>query len=165
MLLLTSFTTWENHHRSNASDDLLVTVSDRDPIPGELHYCRQLPVDFDAAPIQVINAIEQLKPDGVVLCGMAERRTHLTVESNGCSHHNPDQVLYTSVPLADLIANCSQTDICHDAGNFVCSHTYYEVLHYLGQTIHCIFVHVPPLTPTRHAGIVEDFIQVLQQMH
>lgn len=165
MLLLTSFTVWETHHHSNASDDLLAAVSDRDPIPGELHYCRQLPVDFDAAPVQVIDAIERLKPDGVVLCGMAERRTDLSVESNGCSHRNPDQVLYTSMPLEALIANCAQTDISHDAGNFVCSHTYYEVLHYLGQTTPCIFVHVPLLTPNRHDRIVEDFIQLLQQMH
>jgi pyroglutamyl-peptidase len=69
------------------------------------------------------------------------------------------------VPLADLIGNCAQTDISHDAGNFVCSHTYYEVLRHLDEATPCIFVHVPLLLLTGYGGIVEDFIQVLRQMH
>ncbi|MDA0268628.1 MAG: peptidase C15 [Cyanobacteria bacterium] len=172
MLLLTSFTTWQAHQATNASDDLLAAVSeglrpalgDRDPLPGQLHYLRQLPVDFAAAPAQIIAAITALKPEGVVLCGMAEGRSHLSVESNGCNYPHSEQVLHTSVPLERLIAPCAHTHISHDAGQFVCGHTYYEVLHHLGETIPCIFVHVPLLTLDRRNGVIQDFIVVLQQM-
>ncbi len=173
MLLLTSFTTWQAHQATNASDDLLAAVGeglrlalgDRHPLSGQLHYRRQLPVDFAAAPAQIIAAITALQPDGVVLCGMAEGRSHLSVESNGCHYPRAEQVLHTSVQLERLIAPCNHTHISHDAGNFVCGHTYYEVLRHLGETIPCIFVHVPPLIPDRRSSVVEDFIVVLQQMH
>ncbi|NJN20666.1 MAG: peptidase C15 [Leptolyngbya sp. RL_3_1] len=172
-LLLTSFAPWEDHHRTNASDDLLAAVGEgrrpalghRDPLPGQLHYLRQLPVDFAAAPAQIIAAITALKPDGVVLCGMAEGRSHLSVESNGCHYPNPEQVLHTSVQLDHLIATCTHTRISHDAGQFVCGHTYYEVLRYLNRSIPCVFVHVPVLTEDRRTHVIDDFIVVLQQMH
>jgi pyroglutamyl-peptidase len=164
-LLLTSFTIWEDHHRTNASDDLLAAVSVHPARLSGCHYLRQLPVDFDAAPAQVRQAIATLNPSGVVLCGMAEQRTDLSVESNGRDRHNPALVRHTAVDLAQLIAPCNQTQISHDAGNFVCGHTYYQVLRYLEGTIPCIFVHVPLLTRDRHTSVVEDFIVVVQQMH
>lgn len=80
-ILLTSFQTWLPHQNSNSSDDLLEKIAQLDSFSASLTFLRQLPVDVSQASSQVIAKIEELQPNGIICCGMAERRPQLTVES------------------------------------------------------------------------------------
>jgi len=163
-ILFTSFTTWQPHQRSNSSDDLLEIVSRQNPYPQQLHFLRQIPVDFDLAPTQVLTKVDELQPDIILCCGMAESRSLLTVESNG---KHGDEVITNSLDLESLIANLPTTAISHDAGQFVCNWLYYSLLkHSAEQKIknHCLFVHVPVLTPQNRELVVSDFLVLMQRL-
>jgi pyroglutamyl-peptidase len=154
-LLLTSFTTWEPHQRSNASDDLILELLKTEPTLSSVHLLRQLPVDFELAPKQAIAHINQLQPDIVICCGMAESRVSLTVESRAVTQN---QVLYTKANLERLVLGLAMTEISHDAGQFVCNWLYYALLKHLHDTkTICLFVHVPVLTAENSEAIVTDF--------
>ena len=71
-ILLTSFAPWLCHHRSNSSDDLLVSIQDN--CPKNLLFLRQLPVNPHRASERVIKAIQDKKNDLVMCFGMAESR-------------------------------------------------------------------------------------------
>lgn len=171
-ILLTSFTTWAAHQPSNSADDLLGLMAqecDR-VIPSfsaQLHYLRQLPVDYDHAPARIIEIVNHLQPHSIICCGMAETRPRLSVESRGTHRHNRDDVYHTPLPLDQLVQDLTFTDISHDAGSFVCNHTYYSVLkHVYIQELSspCLFVHVPVLTPDNQAAILTDFTQIVQRI-
>jgi len=155
-ILLTSFTTWKSHQRSNASDDLLIEIQQSNP-SSDLHFLRQLPVDFQLAPKQAIAHINKLQPDAIILCGMAESRQKLTVESRAIAG---EMVFHTKVDLEQLIEGLEFTEISHDAGRFVCEALYFATLKHLheaGLDCPCIFVHVPILTPANSPLIIKDF--------
>lgn len=163
-ILLTSFQTWLPHQNSNASDDLLEEIAQLNILSPSLTFLRQLPVDVPKASRLVIDKIEELQPDAIICCGMAECRTKLTVES--CATCN-DDLLKTSVSLEKLVAELAGTEISHDAGKFVCEGLYYEVLSYLrSRNLHtcCIFVHVPVLTPGNLPAIVADFQLIIEKV-
>ncbi len=80
-ILLTSFQTWLPHQPSNSSDDLLEAIAQLDNLSPSLTFLRHLPVDIPQAASHAIAKIEDLQPDGIICCGMAERRPKLTVES------------------------------------------------------------------------------------
>lgn len=79
-ILLTSFQTWRPDQKSNSSDDLLGEIV-QDTSSISLAFLRQLPVNVPEASSRVIAKIEELQPDGIICCGMAQKRTKLTVES------------------------------------------------------------------------------------
>ncbi|NJL21098.1 MAG: peptidase C15 [Leptolyngbyaceae cyanobacterium SM1_3_5] len=160
-LLLTSFTTWLPHQKSNSSDDLLTDFLQRNGSI-DLHTLRQLPVDFVLAPQQTIAHIQKLQPQAVVCCGMAESRSKLTVESQAVQG---DRILKTRFKLPELVAELSMTEMSHDAGRFVCNATYFAVLEHL-QDSPCLglFVHVPILTEENRGAIVSDFEILLKRL-
>lgn len=162
-VLLTSFTTWEPHQPSNSSDDLLLEILKTD-LPPSLHVRRQLPVHFELAPQEAIAHFTELQPDVMICCGMAERRTLLNLESRAVIG---DRILQTSLDLNELLTGLSVTEISHDAGQFVCNALYYAMLNHV-QTYrpqsHCLFVHVPRLTPDNSEAIVADFRCILERV-
>jgi len=144
-ILLTSFTTWLPHQKSNSSDDLLHQISQLNYKLSSLIFLRSLPVDIEIASRRVITQINQLTPEVVICCGMAERREQLSIESNAT---NGDIVLKTSVDIEKLVDGIDSIQISHDAGKFVCEGVYYTVLNYIFKSnlnTSCIFVHVPNL--------------------
>jgi len=170
-ILLTSFDTWLSHHKSNASDDLLIEVAKLDDIPYELNLLRQLPVDIRAASDtaaqslreRVLAQIDQLQPDAIVCCGMAESRTQLSVESNP----RRETVLKTPINLDKLLAGLDDVKISHDAGRFVCEGLYYSVLQAIAEnnrSSNCLFVHVPLLTPDNSVQMQSELLQIIQRM-
>ncbi len=162
-MLLTSFTTWKDHHRSNSSDDLLQQVLQNNPPPG-LHFLRQLPVDFEVAPQVAIAHIQQLQPRFVVCCGMAETRDRLNVEVQAVQQ---EQVLTTRLDVAALVAGLTFTELSYDAGGFVCNRLYFDVLHYVQThqpSCQVLFVHVPVLTGANGDRILTDFRQILERL-
>lgn len=161
-ILLTSFTTWMEHQRSNASDDLLQAILDRNRFHSNCHFLRQIPVDFELAPQQTIAEINKLQPDVTICCGMAESRQYLSLESNG---RFQSEILRSRLDLKHLMESTIATEISHDAGNFVCNYLYYCVLKHLeNHDRHCIFVHVPVLTTENTELIVQDFLSILDRI-
>ena len=166
-LLLTSFTTWLAHQKSNSADDLLERIERSNVY--DCCYLRQLPVEIEAASRKAIAFIQQIQPSAIICCGMAESRDRLSIESNARCR---DSCLYTAVNLPQLVSCLSHTDISHDAGQFVCEGLYYQVLDYLRSgrfgaaraadlDIPCLFVHVPVLTTNNEEIIVRDFETIL----
>jgi pyroglutamyl-peptidase len=166
-LLLTSFTTWKPEQSSNSADDLLEILAYQSFAKVDLHLLRQLPVDYDQAPAKIIQQIQQIQPQGVICCGMAEVRSRLNVERQGT--HRQDRAIrqQTLVNLEELTQGLIATDISDDAGNFVCNHTYYAVLHHLSQThasVPCLFLHVPVLTTANTSVLVTDAMQIIERL-
>lgn len=162
-ILLTSFQTWLPHQKSNSSDDLLIEI-DRETFSVALAFLRHLPVDIPQATREAIAKIEELQPDGIICCGMAESRTNLMVES--CATCG-DALIKTWVDLDNLVAGSVGTTISDDAGKFVCEGLYYEVLKYLQErnsNTPCLFVHVPILTPDNLPDIVTDFRLIIEKI-
>jgi pyroglutamyl-peptidase len=163
-ILLTSFDTWLPHQKSNSSDDLLAKISRVQSFPDSLIFLRKLPVDFQLAPNLAIAQINQLQPDTIICCGMAESRQKLTVESCACCDSD---LLKTSVNLEPLVADLAATEISHEAGKFVCEALYYAVLKHICDAqiaAKCIFVHVPVLTPDNADRMVADFLLVMRRL-
>ncbi len=171
-ILLTSFTTWEAHQPSNSADDLLELVAQTREaasasLDAQFHYLRQLPVDYEQAPARIIETVSALQPHSIICCGMAETRPRLSVESCGSHRHDRDDIYQTPLPLDQLVQDLAFTDISHDAGSFVCNHTYYSVLkhvHIQELPSPCLFVHVPMLTPDNQAAILTDFTQIVERI-
>ena len=162
--LLTSFDTWLPHQKSNSSDDLITEILKIDSLPISMHFLRKLPVDFQLAPSQVISKINQLQPDIIVCCGMAESRTKLSIESSA----NEGEILKTTFDIDQLLVGLSVSEISHNAGWFVCNSLYYSILKYIQDknlNHQCLFVHVPILTQENLGQIVTDFLLILQKIN
>lgn len=163
-ILLTSFTTWLPHQLSNSSNDLLDEISKLNYISFSLNFIRWLPVDIEIASQAVITKINEIAPDIIICCGMAEGRHQLSIESNAT---RGNIVMRTNVALEKLVDGVDRFNISHDAGKFVCEGLYYSVLNYIFEqklNISCIFVHVPILNENNLAAIVEDFGLILQRI-
>ncbi|MGA7936649.1 MAG: peptidase C15 [Kovacikia sp.] len=163
-VLLTSFDIWQPHHISNSSDDLLVELLQKNLVPETVHLMRKLPVDFQRAPDQVIAKINEIQPQVIICCGMAEKRKSLTIESNG---KYQEEIIETAIPVGQLVKRLKVTKISHNTGKFVCNYLYYSVLKYLQNHLpnsHCIFVHVPLLNEDNRVNILEDFLIILNTL-
>lgn len=162
-ILLTTFATWKPEQSSNSSDDLVAELLQRDRLKHPFHLLRQVPVNFHYAPAHVLAKLEELQPRAVICCGMAEKRSMLTVEANGKFR---DETLFTSVDVQALVHPLANTHVSHDAGTFVCNHLYYSLLKHIRdqqRACECVFVHVPVLTQHNVEAIVEDFWRILQR--
>jgi pyroglutamyl-peptidase len=163
-ILLTSFQTWLPHQQSNASDDLLEEVAKLDSSSYYLTVLRHLPVDIPQASERAIAKINEVQPDIIICCGMAESRQSLSVESNATQGHN---ILKTSVNLDHLLADSIETIISHDAGKFVCEGLYYSVLNHtqlVSDKMRSLFIHVPVLTRNNSQIIQSDFELILNKL-
>lgn len=168
-ILLTSFTTWLPHQKSNSSDDLIAKIhelylTNNDLQLPPLNVLRKLPVDTQQSSNYVISKITGIKPTAIICCGMAETRSQLTVESNATCG---DVVLRSPINLEQLTAELSTTQISHDAGKFVCEELYFAVLNYIATqklNSRCLFVHVPILTQENIQKVTKDFILIIQKM-
>ncbi|MEL6930248.1 MAG: peptidase C15, partial [Cyanobacteria bacterium J06600_6] len=126
-----------------------------------LFFLRNLPVDIQLATRKAIAEIENIEPNIVICCGMAEKRSRLTIESQAWCE---DNCLSTAIDLPKLKQSLVNTEISHDAGKFVCEGLYYQLLKYIqlhGKNLDCIFIHVPKLETNNSTQILEDFRRVL----
>ncbi|MGJ5674095.1 MAG: hypothetical protein ACR9NN_10865 [Nostochopsis sp.] len=81
-MLLIYFATWLSDQQSNSDDDLLIELAILDSISHDLTLVRLLPVDVQLANTQVLEKIAELWPDGIFCCGITQKQTQLSVESN-----------------------------------------------------------------------------------
>ncbi|AFY34491.1 hypothetical protein [Calothrix sp. PCC 7507] len=163
-ILLTSFDIWLSEQQSNSSDDLLLEVAKGDFLPYSLTFLHQLPVDIHLASERVIAKIQELQPDYIICCGMAAKRTQLSLEV--CASYG-ESVLYTGVDLEKLVLGSATIEISHDCGKFVCEGLYYSVLDYLRESqlaANCIFVHVPVLHQENLLEILADFLLIVNKL-
>ncbi|HLO86277.1 MAG TPA: peptidase C15 [Nostocaceae cyanobacterium] len=168
-ILLTSFTTWRSHQKSNSSDDLLSEVAksvqaNSAATSQSLTFLRQLPVDIHLASSYAIEQIDRLNPDFIICCGMAEKRPILTLESNASLNNH---LIETWVNVDKLTAGLKETNISHDAGKFVCEGLYYSTLKYLRDRnlrSSCVFVHVPIINPTNSDTIKTNFLEIVHRL-
>ena len=127
-----------------------------------LHYLRKVPVDHEQAPEKVLAKFNELRPDILVCCGMAEKRKKLNLESRATLG---EKTIQTGVDLKKLAKGLTMTRVSHDAGKFVCNTLYYKALIHLRKQSHgCVFVHVPVLTADNVEPIKSDFISVLDRL-
>lgn len=163
-ILLTSFQTWLPHQKSNSSDDLLAEVAKLESFSHSLTFLRHLPVDIAQASERAIAKINELQPDIIICCGMAESRRQLSVESNASQG---DTVLHNSVDFARLLDSSIGTTISHNAGKFVCEGLYYSVLNHLQKNDlkkHGLFIHVPVLTRNNIAEVLTDVELIMHRL-
>lgn len=163
-ILLTSFDIWQPEQISNASDDLVNEVLQRNLMPKNVQMLRKIPVDFQLAPEQVIAAVKQLAPEVVLCCGVGSTRQKLNLESGATL---AERRLQTTLDLEQLSAGLTITEVSHDAGDFVCNGLYYALLEHLHQfnsSTQALFLHVPILTSENTDPIVLDFLSLLQRI-
>lgn len=163
-ILLTSFQTWLPHQQSNSSDDLLEEVTQLESFADSLTFLRHLPVDITQASERAIAKINELQPDIIICCGMAESRSQLSIESNA---RKENTVLKTPVNLDNLVEDSVGTIISHNAGKFVCEGLYHSVLNHVQNNelkMQGLFVHVPVLSRTNVAELMADFQLIMQKM-
>lgn len=167
-ILITSFRPWKAHQEMNSSDRLLEHVIAK--LPENVIALRGLPVNFDLAPMAVINHIVHYRPKVVLCCGMAETRKTLTIERWGIGQ---DQPLTTPIDLPTLVQKTIHTHISDDAGRFVCNHLYYQVLQFLKQSVKpsltqqtaALFIHVPLITPANQRVLEFDFLKIVEHLN
>ena len=163
-ILLTSFTTWLPHQITNSSDDLLAKIAQLNYTFAALNFLRQLPVNIQLASDIAIEKARVLEPNLIVCCGMAERRQHLSIESNATCD---GKILQTNIDLEKLVKENYRVKISHDAGKFVCEGFYYSILEWINGhqlPVNCIFVHVPILTEQNFNLVLDDFEFILQRL-
>lgn len=165
-LLITSFDTWLPHQKSNASDDLLLTLEAQGALPLGSRVLHRLPVCVDRAFAQICAAIATEPTDIIVCCGMAEQRSRLNFELRATDSLREHWTSFSWAGWYSLRNRWQQAEISYDAGRFVCNGLYARVLsqgHVLGNP-QSLFVHVPPLRPHNQAGVVSDFRLMLSYL-
>lgn len=163
-ILLTSFSTWKAHQRFNSSDQLLEEIAQIPTLASSLFFLRQLPVNLPVARDITIAKMQQLQPNLLLCCGMAESRQHLQVEAQAVVSN---EILRTRIDLEALTAGLHYTVISQDAGRFVCNSLYHAMLNYLRRCFpdrEGLFIHVPLLTLENRERIVVDFRQLIERL-
>jgi pyroglutamyl-peptidase len=173
-ILITSFQVWRSHQPSNSSDDLVAELWRTHRLPKDTVWLRQVPVNFQLAPIRVIAEIARLRPRLVICCGMAENRPYLSVERQAVERQatGDGKILQTSVDVTALLSNTYLSQVSDDAGTYVCNALYYDVLSFIYRhrwPINCVFVHIPILPSPLLKGsqrklILADFVQITNQL-
>jgi len=162
--LLTSFTTWKPHQKSNASDDLLERIGECYPHPERLLLLRKLPVHSPQAIAQTLVSLHSYQPRWVLCCGMAEQRDRLSIESNATQG---DKILRPAIDLEQLIKGLDRVYISDYAGRFVCEDLYYGVLNEiksLNLPTRALFIHVPILRPDNEEAAIDTFLAILHRL-
>lgn len=162
-ILLTSFATWKAYQASNSSDQLLVELANSD-LTQSLSFLRYLPVNLPVARSLTVGKVQQLQPDLLICCGMAESRLQLSVEAQATVGNS---TLKPRINLAKLTTGLDNTIISQDAGRFVCNSLYHAMLNYF-QSVSlnrdCLFIHVPLLTLENREPIFSDFRQLIERL-
>jgi pyroglutamyl-peptidase len=147
----------------NSSDQLLAELVHLGLSPS-LAFLRSLPVNLPVARSLTVGKIQQLQPDLLVCCGMAESRSQLSVEAQATVGNH---TLKPQMNLAKLTTGLENTVISQDAGRFVCNSLYHAMLNYF-QSVSldrdCLFVHVPLLTSENRELIFSDFRQLIERL-
>jgi len=164
-LLITSFAAWKYQQRSNSSDVLLGTVLREHPefLAQNCYLLRRLPVDSKRASRQILNAVQQYRPEILVMCGMGSANRLKLEKSAGLGNKRQ----HSNVDLVALGTGLFSTRVSHYAGRFVCNETYYRVLKAVRRRrlkLKCVFFHIPVLSESNLKRISADFYEILSRL-
>ena len=164
-VLLTGFEPF-NNARLNPSEQLVIRIK-ADDVPGAHILTAVLPVVYGQAASNLLDLVNEHKPDVVICFGQAEGRTSITPErfavnlndasiADNAGHIRVDQAIRQGSPLAlestlpvkefvtAIRAEGIPASLSLSAGTFVCNHIFYELQDALkGTAVQSGFVHVP----------------------
>ncbi len=150
----------------NPSEKILEHINGLTLRGGEVVTCL-LPVVREKSINQAILAIEQHKPDVVILLGQAAGRDTITPEKVAINFDDfsiPDNLgqqvtdepivvggpdaYFSTLPIKAISKEIElkgiPAKVSYTAGTFVCNHLFYGVRHYLRDSdIRCGFIHIP----------------------
>ncbi len=146
-----------------------------------------LPVSFNHAFLEFKKIYDGFRPDVVILTGLAQNRTHLTIERIGINwvdaripdndgkepkmsriYENAPDGLFTTLPpekLQNILNLCGiETKISTSAGEYVCNDLLYKVLHYTQNTeTEVCFIHFPGFSePSDYQPTYSALLKVLE---
>jgi pyroglutamyl-peptidase len=130
---------------------------------------RILPVVFGEAGKQIVQWIEEHKPDAIISLGLAAGRTKITpervaincddgaVDNSGVRlqdaliEQDGDVAYFSTLPIRKMVNTLQKhnlpAEISNSAGTYVCNHVMYKTLHYLNEQnklhIPAGFIHIP----------------------
>jgi pyroglutamyl-peptidase len=162
----------------NPSWEVASRLADR-RVSGCAVMAERLPTVFGASIACLRTALERYRPQAVVCLGEAGGRAAISIERvalNLDEARIPDNkgqqpveipvepdgpaAYFTTLPVraivAKLLAAGIPAEISRTAGGFVCNHTFYGLMHHLGQAtpVRAGFIHIPylPEQAVRHPG-------------
>jgi pyroglutamyl-peptidase len=165
-LLLTGFEPFLTHP-INPTEDIVLRLDGAQigeyEVKGVL-----LPVDFEKAPLAILDAVHELAPDAVLSLGLAAGRTQITPERiaincrDGAADNSGRALIdsmiveggadgyFSTLPIRRFVEALNEkgfpASISNSAGTYLCNNVMYTVLHGLKEKqvdIPAGFVHVP----------------------
>lgn len=180
MILATAFNPFGTAE-TNASELLLNAVEEGADLVRVV-----LRTEYEAAGCEIVRLIRDLTPKAVICFGVAGTESVIRFEQvarnwNGVpSPDNAGEVrmgrqivpgareLYlATLPYDAIAAELRQSGIAHmfshDAGGYVCNHTFYCARHEIAQSglaIPCGFIHVPPISEQRQFATLLEAMRI-----
>lgn len=174
-ILLTGFEPFLEH-RENPSA-LVGEALDGTLVAGARIHAATLPVAYDRAPAALFDAMDRVRPDAVVLCGLAFdanaiRLERVALNLDDTRHADNDGTVrqgrpilpggpvghWSTLPVDAIRAGLEAAGVpvvtSRDAGGYLCNHVFFQARQRIagaGRDIPCGFVHLPPL-PDQVAG-------------
>lgn len=165
-LLLTGFEPFLNHP-INPTEELVLRL-DGEQIGEYEVKGLLLPVDFEKAPVAILEAVREFAPNAVLSLGLAAGRTEITPERiaincrDGAADNSGRALVdstivengadgyFSTLPIRKLVDTLNEkgypASISNSAGTYLCNNVMYTVLHELKEKqleIPAGFVHVP----------------------
>lgn len=172
-ILLTAYEPFNNMDTNSAM--MVMELMDTASIQHDV-IMEQLPVVYDQAAQQLLDAIKTHQPDAVICLGQAGGTTGLRIERmavnmDDCSLADNAGVVrqdhpiapegadgyFSTLPTRAMLEACVQhnipAEISYTAGNYLCNHIMYCLLHALKDThVRGGFIHIP-LAPQQAAQL------------
>ena len=151
---------------SNPSGEV-ARVLDDEQINGRTVVGRVLPVEFGRAKQQLRALIDEIRPELVLCLGVAASRPAISLERvavnlddasipDNAGQQPIDQPVeesaptayLTTLPVKAMFAGMQATELSSSAGNYVCNHLFFALMHSLDsrENVRGGFVHVPSLS-------------------
>ena len=138
--------------------------------PKQTHqHIHRLRTDFEVSGRQIVSLVKRIRPDKILLLGLAEDRDGIWLErvalnlddssipdNRGVIRHGRPilrwgpAAYFSTAPVDSLCKRLSKNGvpvaISNHAGTFVCNHVYYKALHCinaLSLSCQCLLVHLP----------------------
>ncbi|WP_349408625.1 pyroglutamyl-peptidase I [Pseudalkalibacillus sp. SCS-8] len=165
-LLLTGFEPFLDHDFNPT--ERIVTVLNGEKIGAYEVVGRVLPVDYEMAAPELLNAVDEVKPDAVISLGLAAGRNKITPERvainvNDGVKDNTGRIpvdepiveggnaaYFSTLPIRQMVNRLQEVgipaEISNTAGTYLCNNVMYTLLHDFeekGVNVPSGFIHVP----------------------
>lgn len=144
-----------------------------------------LPVSFSKAPAMLLHEIRSVRPDIILMLGLASKRHEVSIERiaiNLMDSVKPDndgylpknekissrgrEAYFTSFPVREIAsaveASGTPSAVSNSAGLYVCNSVYYSALQYVARSrrkVSALFVHLPLMDVHQAVKSVDTIIE------